>query len=60
MENYVSNGGLSLNVDGSEDYRMKLQGQGPEKPNSILIWWLDFNWIFAIQIVTVIPKYRYS
>ena len=28
--------GLSLNIDGSEDHRMKFQGQSPRKPAGII------------------------
>ena len=29
--------GLSLNIDGSEDHKMKFQGQSPGKPDDIII-----------------------
>ena len=37
MEKSFSHVGLSLNLDGSEDHKMKFQGQPPGKPASIVI-----------------------
>ena len=37
IESAFSNVGLTLKIDGSEDHKMKFQGQPPGKPDSIVI-----------------------
>ena len=37
MRSAFADVGLSLNIDGSEDHRMKFQGQSPGLPSDIII-----------------------